>query len=121
MLAFPNVNKAVKFGLRQMNEVQEFLYEGKVLDFNKMIRMGCIHDTFLRMGPHKMPEHADSFGKVVNRAARITAKSDLGTVNFGVLADDIVATLPKLDHSILAVLRGLGTATQGCPRRNGVV
>jgi class 3 adenylate cyclase len=107
MLAFPNVNEAIKFGLRLMDEVQEFLYDDKVLDLSKMIKMGCVHDTFLTMGPHKTTGRADYFGKVVNRAARITAKSELGTVNFGVLADDSVSNLPKLDHSIIAVLRGV--------------
>ena len=107
MLAFPNVNEAVKFGLRLMEELKVTRLADDYADVSKMIKLGCVHDTFLTMGPHKTTGRADYFGKVVNRAARITAKSELGTVNFGVLADESVANLPNLDGSIICELKGV--------------
>ena len=69
----------------QNNEVTTAFVYFSEIDIN--------HNTFLTLGPHKTTGRADYFGKVVNRAARITAKSDLGTVHFGVLADN---SMPKL-------------------------
>jgi class 3 adenylate cyclase len=107
MLAFPSVNEAVKFGLRLMEELRETRLTDDYADLSKMIKFGCVHDTFLTMGPHKTTGRADYFGKVVNRAARITAKSELGSVNFGVLADESIGKLPALDSNILCQLKGV--------------
>mmetsp|Transcript_17700 Transcript_17700/g.26812 ORF Transcript_17700/g.26812 Transcript_17700/m.26812 type:complete len:788 (+) Transcript_17700:3-2366(+) len=94
MLAFPDIAEAVEFGLNLLEELREKRLNNT--DLSDLVKFGCVHDTFITMGPHKTTGRADYFGKVVNRAARITAKSDLGTVNFGVLADTNVKELPKL-------------------------
>jgi hypothetical protein len=107
MLAFPDVNEAIQFGLGLMEELKETKLTDDYADLSKLIKFGCVHDTFLTMGPHKTTGRADYFGKVVNRAARITAKSELGTVNYGVLADESVGNLPVLDRSILSELVGV--------------
>lgn len=84
MFAFPNITQAVKFGLRFMElmRAQKPLEDGA--DIARLVTFGCVHDTFVALEPHKTTGRADYFGKVVNRAARVTYTAALGKVCFGV-------------------------------------
>jgi len=105
MLAFPDIAEAVDFGTTLLDELKEKRLNNA--DLSDLVKFGCVHDTFITMGPHKTTGRADYFGKVVNRAARITAKSELGTVNFGVLADTNVKDLPKLKDKYTYRFKGV--------------
>jgi len=109
MLAFPDINEAVEFGLLLLDELKEKRVSagGQIYtDLSKMVRFGCVHGTFLSMGPHRTTGRADYFGKIVNRAARITGKSELGTVNFGVIAEKEGAKLPQLKDKFVCKFKG---------------
>jgi len=111
MLAFPDINEAVEFGLTLIDELKEkrVTSGGEIYtDLSNMVRFGCIHGTFLSMGPHRTTGRADYFGTIVNRAARITAKSELGTVNFGVISEGKRedAKLPQLKDKFVSKFKG---------------
>lgn len=103
MLAFPNINEAIEFGLNLMQTLKENYYS----ELPGMITFGCVHDCFLTMGPHKTTGRADYYGKVVNRAAHVSANSALGTVNFGMLVDDSNPKLPLLKDEFECHFRGV--------------
>mmetsp|Transcript_20280 Transcript_20280/g.30739 ORF Transcript_20280/g.30739 Transcript_20280/m.30739 type:complete len:513 (-) Transcript_20280:533-2071(-) len=103
MLAFPNISEAIEFGLGLMRALRENYYS----ELPDMITFGCVHDSFLAMGPHKTTGRADYYGKVVNRAAHVSATSELGTVNFGVSVDNSNPKLPLLKDEFDCHFKGV--------------
>jgi len=109
MLSFPDINEAVQFGLLLIEALKERRVtagDHVCTDLSKMVKFGCVHGTFLSMGPHRTTGRADYFGTIVNRAARITGKSELGTVNFGVIADKENPKLPLLKVNFVSKFKG---------------
>jgi len=104
MLAFHTPSEAIIFGLRFMDVLKkrDFLEDGT--DLSRLIKYGCVRDKFLTMGPHKTTGRADYFGKVVNRAARITNVGELGSVSYGVVSKEPVQ---RLDRRICATFSGM--------------
>lgn len=84
MLVFRRPLHAVMFGLRLQEELRHQEPQADGTSLAKLIKYGCMHDSFLTMGPHRTTGRADYFGKAVNRAARLTSCAPLGTISFGV-------------------------------------
>merc|ERR1719253_2500963 len=73
---------------------------------------GSFGGPFLSMGPHTVSGHADYFGPIVNRAARVAAQCEPGQVCVGVpMADgeEPPDPGPSVDVELLAVkeLKGI--------------
>lgn len=107
MLAFPNINAAVQFGLT----FSELLKNQKPLvdsvNLSELVTYGCVNDTFITLEPHKTTGRADYFGKVVNRAARVAYTSELGTVCAGVtVTPDFNKCDFKLEDATISVQFG---------------
>jgi class 3 adenylate cyclase len=91
MLAFHRPLDAILFGLflRKEIAVREPLQDGSnVSQVAKLVTFACIHEPFLTMGPHRTTGRADYFGKIVNRAARLSKAVTLGSVCFGVVCGE---------------------------------
>jgi class 3 adenylate cyclase len=86
MLVFQRPVDAVLFGLRLQEELRHQEPQADGTSLAKLIKYGCMHDSFLTMGPHRTTGRADYFGKTVNRAARLTSFATLGTISFGVVS-----------------------------------
>ncbi len=85
MMVFHCPVDAVLFGLHLKKELGK---KAGGADLGKLIKYGCIHDTFLTMGPHRSTGRADYFGKIVNRAARLTSVATPGAVYFGIVCSN---------------------------------
>jgi class 3 adenylate cyclase len=81
MMVFYRPVDAVLFGLHLKNELGK--REGGT-DLTQVVKYGCIHDVFQTMGPHRSTGRADYFGKIVNRAARLSSVTAPGSVWLGV-------------------------------------
>lgn len=103
MLVFQRPVDAVLFGLGLLEELrlQEPQSDGTCLA--KLIKYGCMHDSFLTMGPHRTNGRADYFGKTVNRAARLSSVIGLGTVCFGIVSGkgETENLLPWFEHPLI--------------------
>jgi class 3 adenylate cyclase len=88
MLAFHNPVDAILFGLHLQAELcnREPLPDGTTL--GSLVKYACIHDSFLTMGPHRTTGRADYFGKIVNRAARLSSAAAPGSVCFGLIVGE---------------------------------
>lgn len=82
MLVFHQPVDAIVFGLLLKCELER---KARGSNLAKLIKYGCIHDAFLTMGPHRSTGRADYFGKIVNRAARLSSVAAAGSVYFGIV------------------------------------
>ena len=97
MFAFPNNTEAVRFGLSFMElmRMQPPLEDGTAIA--RIVTFGCVHGNVLALEPHKTTGRADYFGKVVNRAARVSYSSALGKVCLGITAEEESNDAHKVD------------------------
>jgi hypothetical protein len=84
VMVFGNLQDAVLFGLRVNKRLSERKSQEGEQNLAKLIKYTCTHGTFQTMGPNRTSGRADYFGKVVNRAARLSSLASPGTVGFGV-------------------------------------
>mmetsp|Transcript_18579 Transcript_18579/g.44674 ORF Transcript_18579/g.44674 Transcript_18579/m.44674 type:complete len:553 (-) Transcript_18579:51-1709(-) len=90
MLAFDRIENGIRFGLDLKEDViaNSDLF-GDFVDKERAFRIGIHWGPFLSMGPHTVSGHADYFGPIVNRAARVAAQCEPGQVCVGVpMGDD---------------------------------
>lgn len=86
MLAFRNPLDAVLFGLCLQRELRRREQQSENgTSIAHLIKFACIHGDFLTMGPHRNTGRADYFGKIVNRAARLSTAIAPGSVCLGVV------------------------------------
>mmetsp|Transcript_14281 Transcript_14281/g.30984 ORF Transcript_14281/g.30984 Transcript_14281/m.30984 type:complete len:893 (-) Transcript_14281:422-3100(-) len=125
MLAFDRIENGIKFGLALKDDVvknSDDLF-GKV-DTERVFRIGIHWGPFLSMGPHTVSGHADYFGPIVNRAARVAAQCEAGQICVGVPMGDGEEPPdpgPSVDVDVLGVkqLKGISIemAIFACRRR----
>lgn len=92
MLAFNRPLDAILFGLYLRNELASREPRQAISgasDVSQLLTYACIHEPFLTMGPHRTTGRADYFGKIVNRAARLSKAIGCGTVCLGIICSDI--------------------------------
>lgn len=104
MLAFYRPIDAVLFGLHLQKELAK--KQSHCVGFDGFyvanhISYACIHDLFLTMGPHRTTGRADYFGKIVNRAARLSRAVATGSVCLGVV-NVIDESNPAIDTGNIA-------------------
>jgi len=89
MLAFDQIKNGIKFGLDLNESVAKCPDIRGDVDKTTLFRIGIHWGPFLSMGPHTITGHADYFGPIVNRAARVAAQCEPGQVCVGVpMGDD---------------------------------
>lgn len=85
LFVFNNLLDAVIFGLRVQSKLSERGSQDKGgRSLGTLIKYVCTHGTFQTMGPNRTTGRAEYFGKVVNRAARLSSLTPPGSVCFGV-------------------------------------
>lgn len=84
MLAFDRIDNGINFGLDLKENVMENAKLLGDVDKSQVFRVGIHWGPFLSMGPHTVTGHADYFGPIVNRAARVAAQCEPGQVCVGV-------------------------------------
>ncbi|KAL7506699.1 hypothetical protein ACHAXN_004030 [Cyclotella atomus] len=87
MLAFDRTENGIKFALELNETVSKSVKLRGDIDKEKMFRIGIHWGPFLSMGPHTITGHADYFGPIVNRAARVAAQCEPGQVCVGIPMD----------------------------------
>lgn len=126
MLAFDRIENGIKFGLDLKEDVvnNSNLF-GKV-DVERAFRIGIHWGPFLSMGPHTVSGHADYFGPIVNRAARVAAQCEPGQVCVGVPMGDGEEPPdpgPSVDVDVLGVKQLKGISIEmvifACRKRKG--
>ncbi|KAL7545687.1 hypothetical protein ACHAWF_009039 [Thalassiosira exigua] len=88
MLAFDRIENGIKFGLDLKEDVTTNADLYGNVNREKAFRIGIHWGPFLSMGPHTVSGHADYFGPIVNRAARVAAQCEPGQVCVGVPMGD---------------------------------
>lgn len=88
MLAFDRIENGIKFGLDLKEDVINNSDLFGDVDKERAFRIGIHWGPFLSMGPHTVSGHADYFGPIVNRAARVAAQCEPGQVCVGVPMGD---------------------------------
>mmetsp|Transcript_11959 Transcript_11959/g.22163 ORF Transcript_11959/g.22163 Transcript_11959/m.22163 type:complete len:951 (-) Transcript_11959:434-3286(-) len=88
MLAFDRIENGIKFGLDLKEDVLKNSELFGDVDKERAFRVGIHWGPFLSMGPHTVSGHADYFGPIVNRAARVAAQCEPGQVCVGVPMGD---------------------------------
>jgi class 3 adenylate cyclase len=84
MLAFDRIDNGINFGLDLKENVMKNAKLLGDVDKSQVFRVGIHWGPFLSMGPHTVTGHADYFGPIVNRAARVAAQCEPGQVCVGV-------------------------------------
>ncbi|KAL7491713.1 hypothetical protein ACHAWT_001979 [Skeletonema menzelii] len=84
MLAFDRIDNGINFGLDLKENVMKNAKLLGEVDKSKVFRVGIHWGPFLSMGPHTVTGHADYFGPIVNRAARVAAQCEAGQICVGV-------------------------------------
>lgn len=124
MLAFDRIENGIKFGL----DLKEDVIKNSKLygNINKEItfRIGIVWGQFLSMGPHTVSGHADYFGPIVNRAARVAKHCQPGQVCVGVPmgdGDEPPDPGPSVEVDVMGVakLKGISVvmAIFGCRKK----
>lgn len=125
MLAFDRIENGIKFGLDLKEDVVENSDLFGDVDKERAFRIGIHWGPFLSMGPHTVSGHADYFGPIVNRAARVAAQCEPGQVCVGVPMGDGEEPPdpgPSVDVDVLGVkqLKGISIemAIFACRKRD---
>ncbi|KAK1741258.1 nucleotidyl cyclase domain-containing protein [Skeletonema marinoi] len=84
MLAFDRIDNGINFGLDLKENVMKNAKLLGDVDKSQVFRVGIHWGPFLSMGPHTVTGHADYFGPIVNRAARVAAQCEAGQICVGV-------------------------------------
>lgn len=124
MLAFDRIENGIKFGLDLKEDVLTAATLFGKVDKERAFRVGIHWGPFLSMGPHTVSGHADYFGPIVNRAARVAAQCEPGQVCVGVPMGDGEEPPdpgPSVDVDVLGVkqLKGISIemAIFACKKR----
>ena len=125
MLAFDRIDNGINFGLDLKENVMKNAKLLGDVDKSQVFRVGIHWGPFLSMGPHTVTGHADYFGPIVNRAARVAAQCEPGQVCVGVpmgTDEEPPDPGPTVDVLVLGVkqLKGISIemAIFGCQKKD---